>query len=419
MLPRDSQRTRRGGRGRRQSDLARLPLEALEGRALLSYTTLGFSLPDLTISGFAAPAASWGGPLAVSVNLSNIGASTLNEPLNLAPGSVSSADAPASTVAVFATRNPHGRHGVLIGSFSAPLVPQNSEIQLNELLTLPNRPAGFPGDGGKIYVYFVANATNTVLETDLSNNFSSNSPVKIEAPLPDLQPVALDVPPVINPGDTIQPNIEIANLGPASTLPQGPVTVDLVASVTPTFGPGSSILATYQVPFIPGISTVATETPLKLAFGTANLTPQNNVVTITGSPVTLPATPGVYFIGVVVDPAGQNKQIRTIADRGHTNPFSLAKQVGPNQSGLPPAGIFVPGGAANVPAFPSAPVFGLTTNGIGVGTGVTLPPGPVVAGPATSSTTTTAGTVTAASVPQGNSGVGTLSAFSLKSRKTK
>src|SRR5438128_12683229 len=63
VFPWESRRTRRSGRDRRRPDLA--ALECLEGRELLAHTALGFSLPDLAISGFAAPVASWGGPLAV------------------------------------------------------------------------------------------------------------------------------------------------------------------------------------------------------------------------------------------------------------------------------------------------------------------------------------------------------------------
>ncbi len=74
MLPRESRNSRRQRRTRRRTDLA--ALEALEERTLLSFTTLGFSLPDLTISGQAGPRAAWGGSLNVSVYLQNIGAST-------------------------------------------------------------------------------------------------------------------------------------------------------------------------------------------------------------------------------------------------------------------------------------------------------------------------------------------------------
>ena len=48
-------------RARRRTDLA--ALEQLESRELLAFSTLGFSLPDLTITGQAGPRAAWGGVL--------------------------------------------------------------------------------------------------------------------------------------------------------------------------------------------------------------------------------------------------------------------------------------------------------------------------------------------------------------------
>ena len=105
-------------------------VESLETRELLSYSPLGFSLPDLTITGFASPAVSWGGNVTVTANIQNLGASTTPEPLAQQSGSVSSADAPASTVAVYAVRNPHRlRGGVLVGQFDVPALLQNSAVR--------------------------------------------------------------------------------------------------------------------------------------------------------------------------------------------------------------------------------------------------------------------------------------------------
>ena len=355
----------------------------------MSYTSLGVSLPDLTISAAAAPAASWDGPIAVSVNVRNIGASTFDEPLALAPGSISSADAPPSTVTVYAARNPHKlKNSVKIGTFTVPLVPQNSSVQLNETLTLANRPKGFPGDGGKIYVYAVANSTNTVVESDYANNASVPTPVFIEAPLPDLVAVALDMPPKISPGDTIQPNIEIANLGTADTDVQGPVTVALIASVTPDFGPGSSVVGVYKVANIPGISTITTQSPtVPQVFGTATLTPQNNVVTIVSAPVTVPASPRTYYLGVVIDPNNLIHQIHGVANASADKHggFSLPTPVGPPLGYLPPAGVVTAGGAALVPTFPEP--LSSTTGGSGiVGVGGSTPVGPQIAGATTPQT---------------------------------
>ena len=101
----------------------------------------------------------------------------------------------------------------------------------------------------------MVNPLQQVAESDFTNNRSKTaSPVLIEAPLPELAVTGLDVPPVMQPGDTIQPNIQIANFGTADTTSQGPVTVALVASRTLTFGPGSSILAEYTVSNIPAVA---------------------------------------------------------------------------------------------------------------------------------------------------------------------
>src|SRR5262249_41871001 len=90
-------------------------------------------------------------------------------------------------------------------------------------------------------------------------------------------------------------------------------------------------------------------------FGLANLTPQQNTVTITGAPLTLPTTPKVYFIGVVVDPDGKIKQIHGISGITGTSALSLARQVGPPIQGLPPAGVIYAGGGANNLPFPYPP----------------------------------------------------------------
>lgn len=354
MFPWNSRRARQAGRDRFRPGLGlgSTAPEALEGRQLLAYSALGTSLPDLTVSGFASTAASWGGQLTVTVNVRNLGASTIIEPLALNPGATSSADAPASTVAVFAVTNPHSLRGaVQVGSVDIPAVTQNNAVQITQSFTLPARPAGFPGDGGKVYLVFKANATGTVFETDTTNNVSAPVPLFIQAPLPELSVVGFDIPPVIQPGDVIQPNIRIANFGPADTGVQGPVGVALVASTTPQFVPGSSsVLATYTVSNIPGVQNVANQGGV---FSDANLNPQQNIVTIVGDPVMLPTGPAKYYIGVVVDPFRQITQLQSVGNvRRPKEPFSMAHLVGPPIAGLPPAGQIVPGGAANVPVFP-------------------------------------------------------------------
>jgi len=312
----------------------------LEKRELLAFSPLGASLPDLSVSGFAAPTAAWGGTLAVTVNVQNTGASTIPEPFAQAPGDISSADAPATTVNVFATPRPNSLRGeVLVGTIDVPLTRQNTFQQISSTINLPNQPPGFAGDGGAIFLHFQVNPNQNFTELNIRNN-SSPRPVRvrIEAPLPQLEAVGLDVPPVMQPGDTISPTIEVANVGSADTSSQGPVTVALVASVDRRFSAGSSIVALYQVPNIPAVSTVASQSD-SLA-DTDNLNLPNNIVTINGAPVTLPASPRTYFLGVVVDPNNQIKQLGRIGKvRAPRNAFSLIHPVGPPIDGLPPAGV--------------------------------------------------------------------------------
>src|SRR5262249_19235284 len=102
----------------------------------MAYSPLLSSLPDLTVPRFASPAASRGGPLTVTVNVSTLGASTIIEPLALAPGSTSAADAPPSTVTVYATLNPHTNRGAIpVGTVNIPTVPQNTTIQITQQIT--------------------------------------------------------------------------------------------------------------------------------------------------------------------------------------------------------------------------------------------------------------------------------------------
>ena len=128
----------------------------------------------------------------------------------------------------------------------------------------------------------------------------------------------LDVPPVMQPGDTIQPNIRIANLGPADTAVAGaghggPGGVDHAARSTRA---ARSSRRT-RVANIPGIAQVSSGTQI---FGDANLTPQNNIVTIAGAPSRCRRARGVYYIGVVVDPAHDQADPRDRQGRQSATP---------------------------------------------------------------------------------------------------
>ncbi|MGZ3335828.1 MAG: hypothetical protein ACXWOV_11870, partial [Isosphaeraceae bacterium] len=78
MLPWETLRARDDRRARRRTDLAQL--EQLEGRQLLAYSSLGYSLANLHVKAQAGPVATWGGTLDVKAFIQNTGASTINEP---------------------------------------------------------------------------------------------------------------------------------------------------------------------------------------------------------------------------------------------------------------------------------------------------------------------------------------------------
>ena len=105
-----------------------------------------------------------------------------------------------------------------------------------------------------MYLGFVADDLRQVRDLDRTNNNGNVVAVGIAAALPDLAAIAIDVPPVIQPGDTIAPSIKVANYGTVNTAPQGPVTVLLVASTDKNFGPNDVILSNYQITDLPGLA---------------------------------------------------------------------------------------------------------------------------------------------------------------------
>jgi hypothetical protein len=360
----ETRQTRLRSRARRRADLG--SLEQLESRALLTFSTLGFSLPELAITGQAGPRAAWGGTLNVLAYLQNIGASSMTEPLSQLPttqsptpgspySSISTADAPDTTVGVYISKNARSAKGaVLVATIAAPPVSQNSVEQVASSLTLPARPSGFPGAGGKIYVRFVADSSNSVLQVTNANNISKPVAVKItRAPLPELRAVALSLPSSLAPGDTIVPTIAIENFGTANPNLQGPVTVDLVASVTKSFTLGSSIIASYTINSIPPVSQAPTLGNFKTFAGQIINVPQN-VAFINGAAVTLPVSPAKYFLGVVVDPNGTLNQLSVPA-----NNFSLIRVVGPKSKFLPAAGVVSAASTAQFPNPPSGELIGV------------------------------------------------------------
>lgn len=356
MLPWETRSARRLPRANRRNIVT--ALETLEGRQLLANSALGFSVPDLKLTGSAGSVASWGGSLGVTVDVQNVAATSMIDPLSLAPGSTSTADAPASEIDVLISPRPHSLVGAYkLGSIEASSIEQNSAEQFSASFDLPSRPAGFPKAARNIYVYFVANPTGSIVEYNNLNNLSPSVPVRmVKQNLPLLQANGLDVPSVMQPGDTIKPSISIANYGTAPTNLQGNLQVALVASVDPEFTLGSSIVALYDVGNVSSLSNTPIKSYQRSGRVNArnatmhNLTPNNNVVTINGDPVTLPTSPSVYYLGIVIDPYNKIKQLPHSG-----NNFQLIKVVGPNTSGLPPAGVITTGGGTSAPVFPSLP----------------------------------------------------------------
>lgn len=326
---------------------------------MLSYTSLGYSLPDLRITGSAGSVAAWGGTLTVSSLIQNTGASTIIEPLSLPPAaqvelgpdlnnvppwySPSQADASNSTVAIYLSPSPRSlNNAIQIGSFTASSVTQNSITQMSSTVTLPQHPVGYPSTG-VLYLRLVINGNQSVPETNYANNISPAIPIRIVSrALPRLQTTALDVPAAMQPGDTIAPTFQITNLGTASTAAQGPIEVALVASTSPDFNLGSSVVALYTIDqAIPAQSNAATRVGLKRhprLYGSNalnnNVFPGANVLTYTGAPATLPTTPGTYYLGIVIDPNNKLQQLALPANR-----LEQVRQVGPPIQGLPPAGV--------------------------------------------------------------------------------
>ena len=347
----------------------------------MAYSPLGYSLPDLTATGFAGPAASYGGTLAVTIDARNLGSSSLIDPLALAPGAMSHADAGPFNVQVFITKKPHfDSSAVSIGSVPFASLPQNGLFRETATLTLPARPPGFPAPGRHLYVAFVVDPTNAIAENDETNNISiARQPVQLSPNLPDLYAVGLDLPPTLHPGDTIQPNIRIQNLGPAATSAQSPVIVALVASTSKVAGAGASVVASYSIANIPGLSQAPTK---NLITGNANLDPPANIATIAGQPVTLPSSPGTYYLGIIIDPQNKIQQIKEI-NRGPNYHLLLVRKVGPPVKGLPAAGVI--NSVSNNP-FPVPPYGAVNQN---------LPaPGAETTTTTTSTTATTTGTTT-------------------------
>ena len=339
MLPWETLAARDIRRARRRTD--RIALEQLEARQLLSYSSLGYSLPNLRISGSAGPVASWASTLQVSAIVQNTGASTIVEPLSQTPpGQIvvgvtgnpvpdfavpSSASAPDSVMSVILAPRPRSLAGAIqIGSISAPRPGAEQHRSAQHLDHASPASGRLLRVGCLLHPAARHHADRCPGIEPSSQTLSAAIPVRfVSQALPELRTTALDVPSVMQPGDTIAPTFQITNLGTASTTAQGPVQVALVASVSPDFNLGSSIVALYTLPSaIPGASDAPVGNTARhhaRLFGRQrvrnNVNPGNNVETFTGTAVTLPASPSDYYLGIVVDPNNTLKQLSLPANR--------------------------------------------------------------------------------------------------------
>jgi hypothetical protein len=338
-----------------------LEAERLENRTVLSYSPIG-SLPDLTGVASVPPVAAYGGEITVQVDVSNIGASSLVEPLALVPGATSSADAPASQIGVYLSRNARRfdpTRSFKLGEIDVSSIRQNSTLNITSTLLMPaTRPTGLPGNGGRVFVWFRLDEGREVREIDRTNNvIRGGQPVQLAAALPELAVVAFEAPPVLSPGDVIDPSFKIANFGTVDTSPQGTLLVQLVASTDPFFGPTDIVLASYNITNVPPLANAPARGTTVL--GDVTLDNPTNVITVGGQLATLPSEPGSYFIGLIVDPLNTIRQISEITD-GPNAALEGLRVVGPPIHGLEPASTT---GTAAPPlnVFPT-PAFGLLTS---------------------------------------------------------
>jgi hypothetical protein len=316
-------------------------IERLESRELMAYSPLGVSLPNLTVSGYAGPLAFWGGPIAVNLNVSNAGGNTQLQPLSLAPGAATTADAGPFYVSVFVVARPGTRHSatLFLGNASFPQgLQQNASVQQTANFNLPTIHPGFSSAyGSKVYLELVVNPNNQV---NVGNPFQNTylnlqNPIRITPPAAAVSVVGSDLPSVLQPGDTIAPNFELANFGAISTTVGGTLDVQLVASRSRFFNRGTTVIANYPVEVVQPQSNAPTQ---DFVPANVNLQQQSNFETIRGGPVTLPTSPRRYYIGFVVNP---QTVVPALASLRRPQPLliSQVRTVGPPIPGLPPAGV--------------------------------------------------------------------------------
>ena len=160
-------------------------------------------------------------------------------------------------------------------------------------------------------------------EVDITNNVSRGpQAVQVFANLPQLALVTATYPPGLAPGASLVPQFQLGNYG---TAPASSVQVELVASSDRYFHKNTSqVLATYTFSTVPALATAP-------SFGQTviqdvNLDQPSNVVNSknaaifnatnavsTSQIVTLPKLGRTYYVGYVVDPNHQVKQISDLS----------------------------------------------------------------------------------------------------------
>lgn len=234
---------------------------------------------------------------------------------------------------------------------------QNSIVEETAVLALPNRLRGFQPVGGNFYVNFRVNENRAVVESNYRDNVQRiGSPVQTAPYLPDLYAIALQTPPVMQPGDVIAPVIKLANYGTADPSVQGPFVVDLVASTDQNFGPGDTVLAQFTVNSVLPLSLVPSQNTV---LGDVNVADPINVITLQSPNVTLPTGSTSYYLGVIVDPNNVIREIHEVGVGTNSN-LSPIRQVGAPIADLPPAGVISdPAPTSNV--FPYPPFGAIST----------------------------------------------------------
>lgn len=347
-------------RPRRPRRDASVRLDALEGRQYLSYTPLGYSLPDLSVAAYAAPAGSYGQPISLVLDVRNEGASSIAEPLAFvdprSPGDPavpyynSHADAPASTLQVWISPKPRFDADAvpLDPGIAIPAIPQNDIIRV--LATIPadptdpvgsrrhmelppnvrvpeafdpnainaapevvipplsDLPAYFPATG-TLYLYFQVDSTNNVAENNENNNLNMHGvPVSIVDALPDINAVGLDVARGLAPGDLVTPNLKLINYGTVGLQGQIlPVNLETARGDVFAEYDVDEVLPITKAPtrrVYPGLKNL--DDPANVRYLPASV---NNPAAPAGPYTRLPNSLNGYRFGVRVDPGNVVNQL--------------------------------------------------------------------------------------------------------------